>query len=99
MGIRYALVINVTLAHTLDVVVTATVNAVIIRTCCSAAAQFNKRAIPSHPCSSTCLAWWSMISLAWCVTCSPITVIGTGGTSCSQQLVCCTNNSYASIHS
>ncbi|PPQ68718.1 hypothetical protein CVT26_003624 [Gymnopilus dilepis] len=28
------------------------------------------------------------------VTCSPVTVIGTGGTSCSEQPVCCTNNSF-----
>ncbi|KAF8959639.1 hydrophobin-263 [Flammula alnicola] len=28
------------------------------------------------------------------VTCSPITVIGASGTSCSQQPVCCTNNSF-----
>ncbi|KLO14556.1 fungal hydrophobin [Schizopora paradoxa] len=28
------------------------------------------------------------------VTCSPITVIGVSGTSCSAQPVCCTNNSF-----
>ncbi|PPQ78970.1 hypothetical protein CVT26_003827 [Gymnopilus dilepis] len=28
------------------------------------------------------------------VTCSPITVIGTGSTSCSEQPVCCTDNSF-----
>nr|CAD12833.1 hydrophobin 2 [Pleurotus sp. 'Florida'] len=28
------------------------------------------------------------------VTCSPITVIGVGGTSCTQQTVCCTGNSF-----
>ncbi|KAF9492384.1 hydrophobin, partial [Pleurotus eryngii] len=28
------------------------------------------------------------------LTCSPITVIGVGGTSCSAQTVCCTGNSF-----
>ncbi|KDR81102.1 hypothetical protein GALMADRAFT_60808 [Galerina marginata CBS 339.88] len=28
------------------------------------------------------------------VTCSPITVIGAGGNSCSAQPVCCSNNSF-----
>ncbi|KAK0212010.1 hydrophobin-251 [Armillaria fumosa] len=28
------------------------------------------------------------------VTCSPISVIGVGGTSCSNQVVCCENNSF-----
>ncbi|EJD00320.1 fungal hydrophobin [Fomitiporia mediterranea MF3/22] len=28
------------------------------------------------------------------VTCSPITVIGAGGTSCSAQPVCCENNNF-----
>ncbi|KAF8959641.1 hydrophobin-263 [Flammula alnicola] len=28
------------------------------------------------------------------VTCSPITVVGASGTSCSQQPVCCTNDSF-----
>ncbi|KAF8176760.1 hydrophobin-315 [Pholiota molesta] len=31
------------------------------------------------------------------VTCSPITVVGTSGTSCSQQPVCCTNNSFNGV--
>ncbi|KDQ22759.1 vegetative mycelium hydrophobin 2 expressed in monokaryotic and dikaryotic micelia [Pleurotus ostreatus PC15] len=28
------------------------------------------------------------------LTCSPITVIGVGGTSCTQQTVCCTGNNF-----
>ncbi|KAK0184183.1 hydrophobin [Armillaria mellea] len=28
------------------------------------------------------------------VTCSPITVIGVGGTSCTSQTVCCDNNTF-----
>ncbi|TFK37342.1 hydrophobin, partial [Crucibulum laeve] len=28
------------------------------------------------------------------VTCTPITVIGLGGNSCSAQAVCCSNNSF-----
>ncbi|KAF8898036.1 hydrophobin [Gymnopilus junonius] len=31
------------------------------------------------------------------VTCSPITVVGAGGTSCSEQPVCCTNNSFKGV--
>ncbi|KAK7054477.1 hypothetical protein VNI00_003675 [Paramarasmius palmivorus] len=31
------------------------------------------------------------------VTCSPITVIGAGGNSCSAQPVCCTNNSFNGV--
>ncbi|KAF9484820.1 hydrophobin-315 [Pholiota conissans] len=31
------------------------------------------------------------------VTCSPITVIGASGTSCSEQSVCCTNNSFNGV--
>ncbi|KAF9478418.1 fungal hydrophobin [Pholiota conissans] len=31
------------------------------------------------------------------VTCSPITVIGASGTSCSEQPVCCTNNSFNGV--
>ncbi|KAF5310912.1 hypothetical protein D9619_007759 [Psilocybe cf. subviscida] len=31
------------------------------------------------------------------VTCSPITVIGASGTSCSAQPVCCTNNSFNGV--
>ncbi|PPR04694.1 hypothetical protein CVT26_015019 [Gymnopilus dilepis] len=31
------------------------------------------------------------------VTCSPITVIGTGSTSCSEQPVCCTDNSFNGV--
>ncbi|KAF8885082.1 fungal hydrophobin [Gymnopilus junonius] len=31
------------------------------------------------------------------VTCSPITVVGAGGTSCSEQPVCCTNNSFNGV--
>ncbi|KAF5309179.1 hypothetical protein D9619_012767 [Psilocybe cf. subviscida] len=31
------------------------------------------------------------------VTCSPITVIGGSGTSCSSQPVCCTNNSFNGV--
>ncbi|KAF8883884.1 hypothetical protein CPB84DRAFT_1686088 [Gymnopilus junonius] len=29
------------------------------------------------------------------ITCSPITVVGAGGTSCSAQPVCCTDNSFS----
>ncbi|KAF9478387.1 fungal hydrophobin [Pholiota conissans] len=31
------------------------------------------------------------------VTCSPITGVGVGGTSCSEQPVCCTNNSFNGV--
>ncbi|KJA23545.1 hypothetical protein HYPSUDRAFT_100350, partial [Hypholoma sublateritium FD-334 SS-4] len=31
------------------------------------------------------------------VTCSPITAIGASGTSCSQQPVCCTNDSFNGV--
>ncbi|KDR72951.1 hypothetical protein GALMADRAFT_73306, partial [Galerina marginata CBS 339.88] len=31
------------------------------------------------------------------VTCSPVTVIGAGGSSCSAQPVCCTNNTFNGI--
>ncbi|KAG7439269.1 hydrophobin-251 [Guyanagaster necrorhizus] len=31
------------------------------------------------------------------LTCDPITVIGVGGTDCSNQPVCCTDNSYNGI--
>ncbi|KAF8876886.1 fungal hydrophobin-domain-containing protein [Gymnopilus junonius] len=31
------------------------------------------------------------------VTCSPITVVGAGGTSCSEQPVCCTNDSFNGV--
>ena len=31
------------------------------------------------------------------LNCSPITVIGLGGTKCIQQTLCCTGNSYVSI--
>ncbi|KDR77535.1 hypothetical protein GALMADRAFT_65951 [Galerina marginata CBS 339.88] len=31
------------------------------------------------------------------VTCTPITVIGAGGNSCSAQPVCCTNNSFKGV--
>ncbi|KAF9483030.1 fungal hydrophobin [Pholiota conissans] len=31
------------------------------------------------------------------VTCSPITIIGVSGTSCSEQPVCCTNNSFNGV--
>ncbi|TFK32936.1 fungal hydrophobin [Crucibulum laeve] len=31
------------------------------------------------------------------VTCSPITVIGAGGNSCSAQSVCCSNNSFNGV--
>ncbi|KAK0476336.1 hydrophobin-251 [Armillaria novae-zelandiae] len=31
------------------------------------------------------------------VTCSPISVIGVGGTSCSNQVVCCENNSFNGV--
>lgn len=31
------------------------------------------------------------------VTCSPITVVGAGGTSCSGQTVCCSNNTYNGV--
>ncbi|KAG7441657.1 hydrophobin-251 [Guyanagaster necrorhizus] len=31
------------------------------------------------------------------VTCSPITGIGAGGTDCSDQPVCCTDNSYNGV--
>jgi hypothetical protein len=31
------------------------------------------------------------------VTCSPITVIGAGGTSCSAQPVCCTDDSFHGV--
>ncbi|RDB29813.1 Hydrophobin-3 [Hypsizygus marmoreus] len=31
------------------------------------------------------------------LTCSPITVIGAGGTSCSAQPVCCTGNSFSGL--
>jgi len=31
------------------------------------------------------------------INCSPITVIGLGGTKCTQETLCCTGNSYVSI--
>ncbi|PPQ73109.1 hypothetical protein CVT26_014730 [Gymnopilus dilepis] len=31
------------------------------------------------------------------VTCSPITGVGAGGTSCSEQPVCCTNDSFNGV--
>lgn len=31
------------------------------------------------------------------MNCSPITVVGLGGTNCMQQTLCCTGNSYVSI--
>ncbi|KJA19392.1 hypothetical protein HYPSUDRAFT_97137, partial [Hypholoma sublateritium FD-334 SS-4] len=31
------------------------------------------------------------------VTCSPITAVGTGGNSCTQQAVCCSNNSFNGV--
>jgi len=31
------------------------------------------------------------------VTCSPITVIGTGATDCNEQPVCCTDNSFKGV--
>ncbi|KAK0215189.1 hydrophobin-251 [Armillaria nabsnona] len=31
------------------------------------------------------------------VTCSPISVIGVGGTSCSNQAVCCQNNNFNGV--
>jgi len=31
------------------------------------------------------------------VNCSPISVIGVGGNSCTQQPVCCTNNNFVSV--
>jgi len=31
------------------------------------------------------------------LTCSPITVIGAGGTSCTAQPVCCTGNTFSGI--
>ncbi|KAK0434498.1 hydrophobin-251 [Armillaria borealis] len=31
------------------------------------------------------------------VTCSPISVIGVGGTSCSNQVVCCQNNNFNGV--
>ncbi|KAF9527754.1 fungal hydrophobin-domain-containing protein [Crepidotus variabilis] len=31
------------------------------------------------------------------VTCSPITVIGAGGSSCTAQPVCCTNNNFNGV--
>ncbi|TFK64219.1 fungal hydrophobin [Pluteus cervinus] len=31
------------------------------------------------------------------LTCSPVTVIGTGGTDCSQQPVCCENDSFNGV--
>ncbi|KDR81150.1 hypothetical protein GALMADRAFT_61101 [Galerina marginata CBS 339.88] len=31
------------------------------------------------------------------VTCTPITVIGAGGNSCSAQPICCTNNSFKGV--
>jgi hypothetical protein len=31
------------------------------------------------------------------ITCSPITAIGLGGNSCTQQAVCCTNNNFVRI--
>ena len=31
------------------------------------------------------------------LTCSPITVLGTGGNSCPSQPVCCTNNSFGGL--
>lgn len=31
------------------------------------------------------------------INCSPITVIGLGGTNCEQQTLCCTGESYVSI--
>ncbi|KAF8204666.1 hydrophobin-315, partial [Pholiota molesta] len=31
------------------------------------------------------------------LTCSPITGVGVSGTSCSQQPVCCTNNSFNGV--
>ncbi|KAK0218799.1 hydrophobin 2 [Armillaria fumosa] len=31
------------------------------------------------------------------ITCTPITIVGLGGTSCSQQTVCCQNNTFNGI--
>ncbi|KAF8806918.1 hydrophobin-263 [Phlegmacium glaucopus] len=31
------------------------------------------------------------------LTCSPLTIIGVSGTSCNQQAVCCTNNSFNGV--
>ncbi|KAF8806916.1 type 1 hydrophobin [Phlegmacium glaucopus] len=31
------------------------------------------------------------------VTCSPLTVVGVSGTSCNDQAVCCTNNSFNGV--
>lgn len=31
------------------------------------------------------------------LNCSPITVVGLGGTKCTQETLCCTDNSYVSI--
>ena len=31
------------------------------------------------------------------INCSPITVVGLGGTDCTQETLCCTGNSYVSI--
>ncbi|KAF4577445.1 hypothetical protein EYR36_005434 [Pleurotus pulmonarius] len=38
----------------------------------------------------------SSVDVLVALTCSPLTVIGVGGTSCSAQTVCCENNNFVS---